>query len=155
VPLKIVGGGPLAADVAVQSQRLPGVEMLGPRSPEDVRELMRDAFALVMPSLWYEGFPMVIAEAFSTGLPVIASDLGSLASILDHGRTGMLFQAGDSADLAAKVEWACRHPEAADALGRGGRREYETKYTADAHHRQILEIYRRAIGRSRDVASRD
>ncbi len=61
----------------------------------EILQRMKDASVLVLPSTWYEGFPMIIAEAFAVGLPVIASNLGSMASIVDHHRTGLHFEAGE------------------------------------------------------------
>ena len=61
---------------------------------------------LCCPSTWYESFGLIIVEAFATGLPVIASDLGALAELIAVGRTGLLFRPGDADDLLAKVRWA-------------------------------------------------
>ena len=60
----------------------------------EILQRMKDASVLILPSTWYEGFPMILAEAFAVGLPVIASDLGSMSSIVDHQRTGLHFEAG-------------------------------------------------------------
>ncbi len=65
---------------------------------------MQEAQSLIVPSLWYEGFPMVIAEAFATGLPVMASNLGSLSSLIEDGRTGLHVEPGNADDLARKVQ---------------------------------------------------
>ena len=66
---------------------------------------MKNAQILVLPSTWYEGFPMIVAEAYAVGLPIIASSLGSLSSLVVHGHTGRQFQPGNDADLRAQVEW--------------------------------------------------
>ena len=58
----------------------------------------------------YEGFPMAIIEAYSVGLPVIASNLGSMSSLIDHRRTGLHFHPGDPEDLAKQVDWIISHP---------------------------------------------
>src|SRR5262245_3208567 len=81
-PLKIAGDGPLAASLMERVRDLRDVELLGACSREEVVEMMKRATLLVVPSLWYEGFPMTIVEAYACGLPVIASDLGSLSSIV-------------------------------------------------------------------------
>lgn len=106
---------------------------------------MKRSTALVVPSLWYEGFPLVIIEAFATGLPVIASDIGSLAEIVDHGRTGLLFRPGDPDDLAAKIDWALSHPRELAQMRKEARAEYEAKYTAERNYQMLMEIYERAI----------
>lgn len=145
ITLKIVGDGPLADEVAIAESEIPGVEWLGRQPKEQVQKLMQDAKMLVFPSVWYEGFPMVILEAYAVGLPVVASNLGSLSSVVDSGRTGLHFRAGDADDLAAKVEWAVTHPEHLTQMRREAHAEFEAKYTAEANYRRLMEIYDLAI----------
>src|SRR5205807_6321866 len=135
VPLKIIGDGPLAPQVKAAAARSSGVEWLGPQSPERVLVLMKDARALVFPSRCYENFPLVIAEAYAVGLPVIAGDLGSTSSLVDHGRTGLRFSPGDPADLAAQVTYLWAHPEKLAVMRRAARSEFERRYTAERNYR--------------------
>ena len=58
---------------------------------------------LVVPSVWYENTPFVILESLAAGTPVIASDLGGLSELIEVGRNGFVFKAGDSADLREKL----------------------------------------------------
>jgi glycosyltransferase involved in cell wall biosynthesis len=146
IPLKIVGDGPLADEVATAGSEIPGVEWLGRQPQEQVQKLMQNAKILVFPSVWYETFGMVVIEAYAVGLPVIASNLGSLSSLIDSGRTGFHFRPGDSDDLAAKVEWAVTHPEKLAQMRREVRREFEANYTAEANYRRLMEIYELALG---------
>jgi glycosyltransferase involved in cell wall biosynthesis len=95
----VAGTGPSEAALA----GLRNVALLGQLSPEAVLEQMRSARCLVMPSLWPEGMPMALLEAFSCGLPVIASDIGSLGEIVEPEHTGLLFQPGDAAGCAARI----------------------------------------------------
>jgi glycosyltransferase involved in cell wall biosynthesis len=147
VPLKIVGDGPLAPKVAEAAKRLSNVEWLGRQPKDRVIALMKDAVALVFPSVWYEGFPMVIAEAYAVGLPVIASDLGSMSSLIDHGRTGLCFHPGDPDDLAAQVEWISMRPEELKRMRNEARVEFENEYTAERNYELLMEIYRTVVER--------
>ena len=106
---------------------------------------MRLARFLVMPSEYIEGFPMVIAEAFSNGLPVIASRLGTMAEVIEDGVTGLHFQAGDPDDLAEKVSWAVAHGDRMAQMGAAARRVYETHFSDAANYRALMSIYREAI----------
>jgi glycosyltransferase involved in cell wall biosynthesis len=144
ITLKVAGDGPLAEELARRSAR-GCIEYLGAQPHEKVLELARDAAFLVFPSTWYEGLPMVIVEAFSVGLPVIASNLGSMVSLVANGRTGLHFRAGDAADLAAKVDWAVAHPEEIARMRREARVEYLAKYTPDRNYDILMQIYGRAI----------
>lgn len=145
IPLKIVGDGPLAPQVVRGVERIPAMEWLGQRSRTEVLSLMNNAMVLVFPSIWYEGFPMSIVEAFSVGLPVIAGDLGSMSSLIDHRRTGLHFRPGDSQDLAAQVEWALAHPAELARMSREARCEFEAKYTAEKNYQMMMNIYQNLI----------
>ena len=139
--LRVVGSGPLDASL----DSLAGVELVGNRPPDQVLAEMTSAVALVLPSICYENFPRTLVEAFGAGLPVIASRIGSLAELVDHGLTGLLFNAGDATDLARTMRWAHEHPDEMAAMGRNARARYESHYTPDINYRQLRAIYRDAI----------
>lgn len=146
IPLKVAGDGPMGEEIRkyVTDNDLKTVECVGKCSHEAVLGLMKNARFLVFPSQWYEGFPMTIAEAFACGLPVIASNLGAMAEIIDDGRTGLLFNPGDAQDLAAKVKWAWEHPQELARMGKEARREYEAKYTEEQNYKMLMQIYEQA-----------
>ncbi len=141
VPLKIVGDGPLSSQVAETAKRLDHVEWLGRRSVEEVYALMGEAMFVILPSEWYETFGRVAVEAFAKGTPVIAANIGAIAELVEHGRTGLNFRPADSEDLAAKVEWALAHPEELARMRQSARAEFEAKYTAKENYRRLMEIY--------------
>jgi glycosyltransferase involved in cell wall biosynthesis len=91
---------------------------------------------------------MIIAEAFAVGLPVIASKLGSMASIVDHQRTGLHFEAGGAVALAEAVRWWVAHPAEAALMRAQARSDYETKYTAEINYAQMINIYESVLKRS-------
>lgn len=148
LPLKILGTGP-AGPPAVSPA---GVEWLGAQPRERVLALMRDAALLIFPSECYEAFPMVLAEAFATGLPVMASRLGAAAEVVVDGFSGRLFTPGDPADLASTVTWMIAHRPEALAMGRNGRSEFEAKYTAATNYALLREIYLNAVERAAAVS---
>ena len=82
-------------------------------------------------------------------MPVIASNFGAMAEIVEDGRTGLHFTPGEPDDLAAKVEWAWLHPERMQQMGQEARDEYEKKYTAERNYQMLVNIYETAIERSR------
>ncbi|MBX5445315.1 glycosyltransferase family 4 protein [Sphaerobacter sp.] len=148
-PLHIVGDGPLARQVEAAAQASPSIRSLGRLDRTAVLEQMRQARALIFPSVWYEGFPMILVEALASGLPVIASRLGAAAEVIEDGVTGLHVTAGSAADLAAKVDWLSRHPDAGEEMGRAARRVYEAKYTSAQNYEQLMAIYEAACARSR------
>ena len=146
VVLKIVGDGPLADRVARATRKLGGVEWLGRQPRDRVLALMKEAAMLVFPSVCYEGFPLVIAEAFAVGLPVVASDLGSAASLVEPGRTGLHFRSEDAEDLADKVGLTLANRGTLAGMRRAARREFEARYTSEQNYRQLLGIYGSVAG---------
>lgn len=143
IPLRIVGDGPERSQL--ESIAPAHVTFCGLLSREDVRKEMAHASALIMPSIWYEGFPMTIVEAFSTGLPVIASRLGSMAEIITHSENGLHFTAGDPHDLADTVRTAFLNPISLTKMGHGARQSYETYYTPEKNLQMLEGIYASAI----------
>jgi glycosyltransferase involved in cell wall biosynthesis len=144
--VRIAGSGPEASLIS----GIPGVRALGSLSGESVRLEMCQATALVLPSIWYENFPRTLVEAFACGLPVIASRIGALAELVDDGVTGLLFEPGDSQDLARQMRWAQQHPEKMAEMGRQARQRYEAEYTAERNYAQLMAIYQDAIQQSKD-----
>lgn len=143
VQLKIVGNGPLMDRVREKSNN--AVSVLGRKEPAQVIQEMARSEFLVMPSECYEGFPVILAEAYSKGLPVIASRLGAMAEIVEDGVTGLHFNPGDAEDLVSKVRWASEHPENMQRMGRNARSVYEEKYTPETNYRQLMTIYQEAV----------
>lgn len=150
LPLRIVGDGPLRPQVEAAAANHPGIEWLGQRPHDAVLELMRDAVALVFPSTWYEGLPMTVLEAFATGLPVVASDVGALSSLVQHAENGLLFRSGDAGDLASQVAWIQSHPAHWADVRRRARREYEARYTACRNYTLLMDTYRHALGTAKN-----
>lgn len=147
VPLKIVGEGPAAERIIALRQHMPQIEWLGRQPLDVVYRLMGQAGFLVFPSQLYEGLSRTIIEAFAKGTPVLASNLGTMATLIEHGRTGLHVEPGNPEDLAAKVAWAWTHPADMAAMGLAARREFEAKYTAERNYALMMEIYQRAMGR--------
>ncbi len=143
IPLLVAGDGPLS-----NLEWPKDVQYLGREPRERILALMQNASVLIFPSTWYECAPMTILEAFACGLPVIGSNLGSTAELVDHRRTGLLFRPGDEEDLARQVGWAFAHPEEMQAMRAAARQEYLTKYTAELNHKALLGIYEMAIENS-------
>ena len=136
--IAVAGAGPASPLV----QGAPHLDMLGPQPAAEVYRRMRQASVLLLPSIWYENFPRTIVEAFACGLPVIASRLGAMAEIVEDGRTGLLFEPGNAADLAAKMRWSAGHPDEMLSMGRRARAAYEAGFTAKINYERLLEIYR-------------
>ncbi|MAT69385.1 MAG: glycosyl transferase family 1 [Planctomycetaceae bacterium] len=142
-PLEIIGDGPLADDVAAAAAHDERISCLGHVSASEVQSRIGRARALLITSEWYETFGRTIAEAYAAGTPVIASALGAMQELVEPGRTGWQFRAGDPRDLAAAVAAvASQSPEAHEDMRRAARRQYDTRFTPRKNLQRLLEIYR-------------
>jgi glycosyltransferase involved in cell wall biosynthesis len=107
--------------------------------------VLKDSRFLIFPSECYEGLPNIILEAFATGSPVVAANLGAASEIVQNKITGIHFRFGDPSDLNEKVNWAWEHPDEMAEMGKNARLEYEEKYTADKNYQALMDIYQRTI----------
>ena len=141
-PLRICGDGPLADAVAAATRADGRIDWLGWQTAGDVDRLMGEAAALVVPSKWYEGWPLVIVEAMGRGTPVVATDHGVFPEMIEDGVTGRLFALADSDALSAAVHRVCDEQgamrEATWAL-------FEREYSRDVNYDQLVGIYRDAL----------
>jgi glycosyltransferase involved in cell wall biosynthesis len=146
IPLKIVGDGPLRPEleVIVRTRALK-VEFTGHLDRENVLGLVQRAMLQVVPSQWYEGFPMVLLEAMACGTPVVASRIGSLDEIVLDGITGIKFSPGDAGELAAAVKGLIGEPERLASMRMRARDHFERNYASSGHVTQLTEIYRDVI----------
>src|SRR5262249_50329288 len=138
IPLRIAGDGPLAGDVERAAEANSAITWLRWQSADALRVEMQNARGVIVPSVWYEGAPITILESFGAATPVIASRIGSLPNLVDHQRTGLLFKPKDAAELARTVQDLAGDRDRARELGHNCRSEFERRYTADSHYRQIM-----------------
>jgi glycosyltransferase involved in cell wall biosynthesis len=146
----VIGSGPQRA----LAETHPSIRLLGWLDSEGVRECMSKAAYLVLPSIAYEQFPRVLAEAFASGLPIVASRLGSLVELIEDGRTGLLFEPGSAEDLATKIKFAEDNPQRMRNMGQNARAEYEQKYTPERNYQQLMAIYAAAMSPAHATKSR-
>lgn len=151
IPLKIVGDGPEAKDFKslVADMNIKNIDFLGYKPYLECRKILNNARFLIMPSIWYETFGLTIIEAFSHCKPVIASNLGAMADLVENGETGILFTPMNTQELAEKVRWLWNNPEECQRMGRNARREYEEKYTPEKNYEMLINIYQEVIERKR------
>jgi glycosyltransferase involved in cell wall biosynthesis len=147
IRLRIIGDGPEVPAVTAAIRAGAAIDYVGRQNPDAVGAAMAGAKFLIFPSIWYETFGLTIIEAYAAGLPVLASDLGAMADLVQEGVTGLRFRPGDAEHLAQRVEWALAHPDDLRAMGRNARREYETRFTPQRNYALLLEVYETALRR--------
>jgi glycosyltransferase involved in cell wall biosynthesis len=144
-PLTIVGSGPEEAALRRSASSIPGIRFLGQVDRDGVYRALREAAFAVVPSIWYENFPVAVAEAMACGRPTIAAHPTALDEFVDHGQTGLLFDAGDADSLADACRTLLADVASAEAMGRAARAYYEDRLAPEASLAGLTALYERAI----------
>ncbi|MCK5320753.1 glycosyltransferase [Candidatus Parcubacteria bacterium] len=92
------------------------IKLLGWKTNDEVKKIMKESDCLIMPSLCYENSPTVIYEAASLGLPVLASRIGGITELI-HNLGGILFKAGSEKDLSEKINYILKNPNILEKIG--------------------------------------
>ena len=111
------------------------IEMRGFVPNNEALKIIANSKALVLPTQWYEGFPMSIVEAFSVGTPVICSDLGNAGSVVEEGITGYKFTA-DLVDAIIQAVKSCH------GLCSQTKKVYKDNYSVEKNYELIGRIYK-------------
>lgn len=144
--VKIAGDGPLKQMVIDFCSRHENMEYVGSLNRDQVFPYLASGIALIFPSTWYEGMPMVLIEALASGLPVIASKIGAMKEMIIPGYNGIHFESGNAESLKRAVEEFMSTDEMK-------RKEYRTNaynsyidnYTPEKNAEHLLSIYRQVI----------
>jgi glycosyltransferase involved in cell wall biosynthesis len=139
--LLVVGDGPAAG--ALKADPPPNVEFRPTVLPAEVPALIREARALLLPSVCYEAQPRVILEAYAAGVPVLASDLGALPEAVPPD-SGLLAPPGDADAWSDAVERVLDDPES-ERLGQGAWRRWRDRYSPERALQNLEDAYRRAV----------
>jgi len=141
IPVKLAGDSP--THPAIRNGDL--AECVMTQGKDELAKFYREARIVASPSIWYETFGLVAAEAMSHGIPVIAPRFGALQSTVKDGVSGLLFEMNNVDDLTEKLSTLWNNPELAKKLGEGGRREVKERFDPTLQFNPLLEVYNKAI----------
>jgi glycosyltransferase involved in cell wall biosynthesis len=141
-PLEIIGDGPDREALVSSGPR--SASFVGAVPGERVPEILAGARALVQPSRCYEAQPRAILEAFAAGVPVIASRIGGLPELVEHGVNGLLVDVDDKRGWQEAVEHLMDDSES-ERLGEGAYRTWQERFTPEIALRNLENAYAEAI----------
>lgn len=149
VKLKIIGDGPLRRGLEdrVNHLSLKKVELLGYKTGNELKDIVRNSMLVVVPSEWYENFGLVIGESFALGKPVIAACIGGIPESVKDNETGLTFEPGNAQDLADKIRTLIKQPDLIVEMGKKARRFAESKLNREEHYSGLMAIYQQAMGK--------
>lgn len=150
--LDIIGDGPSRRALENQAGRLlekGKITFWGQLAFNTAQEKLARAKLLILPTLCFEGFPMVVREALALGVPVAASRIGSLPDLVEDRKNGILFEPGNADDLLRACQGVLKKEEKLAEMSAAARRDFEAKYTAEVNYELLMEIYRKAMAKRR------
>ena len=121
----------------IDENEITNIKMLGFLQNSEVRDLIANSKALILPTQWYEGFPMSLIEAFSVGTPVVCSNLGNTANIVEEARNGYKFSEKSIEELMKAIEKLDDNPNIYNTTYE----VFEKKYTAEKNYSELIHIY--------------
>lgn len=139
----IIGGGPLENQLnsLVRELKLNTVvHFLGPMDEEGIRRNLQLAHIFLLPSI-AEALPVVLMEAQATGLPVVATTVGSISQLIMNGKTGFLVPPKDIDALSDRLIYLIEHPELWPQMGQRGREFIKESYDNKILNKQLTQIY--------------
>ena len=142
--LRVVGGGQLKEELKKQISRLQLdniVSLLGHKSAQEISELYRQSSLVVVPSLCPDNLPTVCIEAMAIGRPIVASRIGGIPELVDHGKTGFLVPPNDADALADNIDRLLSDPELMQKMGEAGRKKAEEEFDEKIYMRNTLSEY--------------
>jgi glycosyltransferase involved in cell wall biosynthesis len=143
--LVIIGDGPLQSEVESVVKVRSNILYLGFQPKAAIMDHLKRTKALIVPSTWYEGFPLTILEALATGTPVIGSRLGGIAEIVTDKFNGLLFEPGDEDSLIHSLNELKKQDQ--KVLSINARNCYLEHYTPERNYKILMDIYQAAMAR--------
>jgi len=137
--ISIAGTGPLADELMAKYNLS---NFVGYVAGDALKSLIDRASVVVVPSEWYENCPMSVLEAMAYGKPVVGSRMGGIPELVEDGKTGLLFDAGDVDALASAMDRLMASPELRKQMGAAARRRAETAFSLDSHNAGLMDIYK-------------
>lgn len=143
--LVIIGDGPLYEKVRRLATTYKNIEVLSRLDHEKTMEYLSKSAFLVFPSECFENMPRTIIESYAFGVPVLASNIGAVAELVQEGVTGMLFEAGNHLDLADKIKQMNANPALLKKMGEKALEVFRQNYSQERNYRILMDIYAKAV----------
>ncbi|HTF30935.1 MAG TPA: glycosyltransferase family 4 protein [Flavitalea sp.] len=143
IKLIIAGDGPEREALSLEFGHLSNVQFRGHLAKPELMQLLKTCKASIFPSIWYEGLPLSIIEALATGTPVIASRLGAMQEMIQHGENGLLFEPGDHVQLQQLITFFYQHP--GESFYKAAYESYKRNFHPEKCYEDVMKIYKAAI----------
>jgi glycosyltransferase involved in cell wall biosynthesis len=146
---KIIGEGSINDELQAiaQKNRMHNVQFRGYLTGKNLFTEIKQADVVIIPSEWYENYPVSVMEAFALGKPVIGARIGGIPEMVKDNETGLTFESGNALDLREKIKYVIDNPDKAAVWGRNARQFIEREVNPERHYQQLMEIYNMAMSK--------
>ncbi|MGA2507470.1 MAG: glycosyltransferase family 4 protein [Chitinispirillaceae bacterium] len=147
-PLVIIGEGPQRnwVEEFIKKNKMKNVTLIGfVSSKEGLVKHIRGCRFVIIPSSWYELYPLIALNSFSLGKPVIGSNSGGIPEIIENEKNGLLFEKSNSFELEKSITRLIKDDCLCLTLGKAGRQKALDEYTESKHYERILNVYKSLI----------
>jgi len=152
INLKIVGDGPLKEELQTYTEleNINNVEFTGHQNGQQFQDTIRNSKFVVVPSIWYENYPMTVIEAEAFGKPVLASNIGGLNEQIISRYNGLHFKYHSVPDLTDKITQLYNSTDL-ENYGRNARAEVEKTNSEDQYYQKIISAYNKLINKENKI----
>lgn len=140
--LVIAGDGNWSKTLQQKISGHPSIRWLGFQNSEQIKVLLANARAVVVPSQWYENCPMSVLEAKSQGRAIIASDIGGIPELVHDDIDGILCSPGDTGQFAQAM--LAMTPERAMTFGQNAHADVQKRFSPGTHLARLIARYKSA-----------
>lgn len=145
VKLKIIGAGPNENLLKKQAENLQNIEFLGPKWDDQLNDVLKKAYLVVVPSIWHENFPYVILQSFAFGIPVIGTNRGGIPELVIDGKHGYIYEANDPDSLAKKIKYIWTDQDERQKMSKTVKRYMDNNFNDDVFYNSIERIYNKVL----------
>lgn len=143
IKLKIVGDGPEKDRLKTENEKLKiNVEFVGYKIGKELHDLIRGAKFVVLPSIWYENYPVSLLEAGALGKAAVGTRLGGIPEIISDGENGFLTEPNSADDLREKIKRLFGDNDLCERMGRRAREMVIENNSPEEHYKKIMEVYK-------------
>lgn len=142
--LKIIGSGNEADNLKKLVKKLNienNIQFLGKVDNDKLDKYYQESLAVLIPSVWFEAFGLVNIEAMKNKTPIIASKVGGIMDIVEHGKNGYLFKLGDYKDMSRYIKKLYKNTELSKKLGENGFKKVKEEFNEKKHYNELMKIY--------------
>ena len=128
-----------------EQNNLYNIKFLGHMEGQTLKNEYHNCIATIVPSCCFEVFGLVNVESLRNGKPVIASNVGGIPEIIEHNKTGLLFEPDDIEQLKQNILTYWNNQDLAIEHGKNGYEQAKNNYTEEKYHEQIMKVYEQVI----------